>query len=141
MLAESGYPGMKVLEFAFSIGHESDYLPHKYPQNCICYTGTHDNDTILGWLKSLSEEELDYVLDYLRSGSLEEGVWDLIALAWSSPADTAITQMQDFLELGSEARMNIPSIAANNWQWRALPGQYGQELAGKIEKLTNLYWR
>ena len=141
LLAESGYPGMKVLEFAFSIGHESDYLPHKYPQNCICYTGTHDNDTILGWLKSLSEEELDYVLDYLRSGSLEEGVWDLIALAWSSPADTAITQMQDFLELGSEARMNIPSIAATNWQWRALPGQYGQELAGKIEKLTNLYWR
>ena len=141
LLEDSGYPGMKVLEFAFTPGTDSDYLPFHYGKNCICYTGTHDNDTLVGWIKTLSKAELNYVKAYTRSKTAEDCVQNLIALAWSSPADTAITQMQDFIGLGSEARMNTPSTASGNWRWRATKDQINTRLAAKIRALVNLYWR
>lgn len=141
LLKETGFPGMKVLEFAFSAGYESDYLPHRQIQNCVCYTGTHDNDTLAGWLSSLTQEDLEYVLDYIRCGDPANAVWAMIAQAWASPADRAITTMQDLLGLGSEARMNTPSQPAGNWSWRMKPGQLTEGLAKRLQKLTALYWR
>lgn len=141
LLKASGYPGMKVLEFAFTAGQDSDYLPHNYGKNCVCYTGTHDNDTLAGWFDSISEADREFVMAYTRSRTPEEGPWDLISLAWASTADTAIAQMQDFLELGSEARMNTPSTPSGNWSWRLISGQLTDELAERMAEMTRLYWR
>ena len=141
LLEESGYPGMKVLAFAFTPGVDSDYLPFHYTSNCICYTGTHDNETVLGWLRSLSKAELSYVKNYTRAKTIEDCAQNIIALAWSSPADTAIAQMQDFIGLGNEARMNTPSTPSGNWRWRARKEHLNARLASKMLALTKLYWR
>lgn len=141
LLQESGYPGMKVLQFAFTDGYESAYLPHNHVKNCVCYTGTHDNDTIAGCLASADEADLEYMLRYLRVEKPEDAVWGMIAAAWASTADTAITTMQDILELGSEARMNIPSTSAANWSWRMKPDMLTPALTEKLLGLTKLYWR
>lgn len=141
LLKESGYPGMKVLQFAFNAGENSDYLPHNYGKNCICYTGTHDNDTLAGWFDTLSKADREYVMEYTRSQTEDECLWNLIALAWASTAEIAITQMQDFLGLGSEARMNTPSTPSGNWVWRMEKGALTSELAERIAALTKLYWR
>lgn len=141
LLKDSGYPGMKVLQFAFTPEIESDYLPHRYDHHCVCYTGTHDNNTLLGWLSELSESERTYVYQYTRSKTDQECIWNLIATAWASPADIAITTMQDLLELSSEARMNTPSISTGNWTWRAERGCFTKQLAKRINDLTKLYWR
>ena len=119
MLEGSGYPGMKVLEFAFDGDAENVYLPHNYKNsNNICYTGTHDNDTLAGWLENCDESTRKYCEDYTNTNSTEETVWALIRLAWSGISETAVAQMQDILCLGSEARMNTPSTLGENWQWR-----------------------
>ena len=141
LLRESGYPGMKVLAFAFTPGTDSDYLPFHYDRNCICYTGTHDNETLTGWLHSLSKTELSYVKSYTRSRTIEDCAQNVLALAWGSPADTAIAQIQDFIGLGNEARMNTPSTPSGNWRWRARKEQMNARLAAKIHSLTKLYWR
>ncbi|MCI5924474.1 MAG: 4-alpha-glucanotransferase [Oscillospiraceae bacterium] len=141
LLRESGYPGMKVLAFAFTPGTDSDYLPFHYDRNCVCYTGTHDNETLTGWLHSLSKTELSYVKSYTRSRTIEDCVHNVLALAWGSPADTAIAQIQDFIGLGNEARMNTPSTPSGNWRWRARKEQMNARLAAKIHSLTKLYWR
>ncbi|MFH1295836.1 MAG: 4-alpha-glucanotransferase [Bacteroidota bacterium] len=137
---EFGFPGMKILQFAFDSEEANDYLPFNFTRNCIVYTGTHDNDTTRGWFASASEEDREYVLEYLNTGG-EDIHWDLIRLAWSSVANTAIVPMQDLLGLGSEGRMNIPGTTVNNWRWRAKSMDFTEELATQLAKLTILYGR
>lgn len=112
-----GFPGMKVLQFAFDSGPSNEFLPHNYPQNCVVYTGTHDNDTTIGWYESAPEEEKHRAREYTRSDGSEIH-WELIRLAMLSSADQAIFPLQDFMNLGTEHRMNTPGTPEKNWQWR-----------------------
>ena len=137
----TGFPGMKILGFAFDSGEENDYLPHTYTKNCVVYTGTHDNDTLIGWFQKAKEEDRQFARDYLNSRSDDEIHWDAIRGAWSSVASMAISPVQDFLGLGSEARINTPGVAAGNWQWRLRHGVLTDELAERIAKLTRVYSR
>lgn len=142
LLADSGYPGMKVLEFAFdSRDGGNDYLPHCYPHHCVVYTGTHDNDTILGWAASAPADDVAFAKAYLRLTE-EEGVhWGMMRTAWASVADLAVMQFQDLLGLGREGRINTPSTLGTNWQWRALPGTYDASLAQRLYAEARLYQR
>lgn len=141
LLAASGLPGMKVLEFAFDSREDSDYLPHNYDRHCVVYTGTHDNDTAVGWMRSAPEADVAKAAEYLRL-TPEEGLnWGLMRGAWSSVGDLAIVQMQDILGLGSEARMNVPSTVGTNWRWRMLPGALNPALAKKLRRQMELYQR
>lgn len=142
LLADSGYPGMKVLEFAFdSRDGGNDYLPHCYPRHCVVYTGTHDNDTILGWAASAPADDVAFAKAYLRLTE-EEGVhWGMMRAAWASVADLAVMQFQDLLGLGREGRINTPSTLGTNWQWRALPGTYDASLAQRLYAEARLYQR
>ena len=137
----TGFPGMKILGFAFDSGEENDYLPHTYTKNCVVYTGTHDNDTLVGWFQKAKEEDRQFARDYLNSRSDDEIHWDAIRGAWSSVACMAISPVQDFLGLGSEARINTPGVASGNWQWRLKQGVLTNELAERIAKLTKIYSR
>ena len=137
----TGFPGMKILGFAFDSGEENDYLPHTYTKNCVVYTGTHDNDTLIGWFQKAKEEDRQFARDYLNSRSDDEIHWDAIRGAWSSVASMAISPVQDFLGLGSEARINTPGVASGNWQWRLKQGVLNNELAERIAKLTKIYSR
>ena len=143
LLKESGYPGMKVLQFAFDPSEDSDYLTYKYQRNCVVYTGTHDNDTTAGWFEKLSDGDREVALRYMNSfyTPKEEQHWDLIALAMRSTADTCIIPVQDFLGLGSEARINMPSTLGDNWKWRMTKGAFSEELKEKIRRMTKLYGR
>lgn len=141
LLRRTGYPGMKILQFAFDSGEENDYLPHNYEKNCVVYTGTHDNDTALGWLASASEQDAGFAADYCRLSKAEGYHWGLIRTAYASVSFLAVAQMQDFLGLPSQCRMNTPSTTQGNWQWRMLPGAATPELAKKIRTLTALYGR
>ena len=137
----SGLPGMKVLEFAFDDLAPSDYQPHTYHKNTVCYTGTHDNMTARQWLESLAPEVLAYAKAYMHLTEEEGLVWGMIRTAMSSVSDLCIVQLQDYLELDGDARMNFPGTTEHNWTWRALPGSYDMILAEKIRKLTALYGR
>lgn len=141
LIKGTGYPGMKILQFAFDSKSESDYLPHNYEKNCVVYTGTHDNDTVLGWFKEISNEDYDFAVRYLKLDN-DEGInWGLIRGAWASTAYLAIAQMQDFLGLGSNARMNFPSTLGGNWTWRINRDSLTDELAKKIAEITRTYGR
>ncbi len=137
---DSGYPGMKVLEFAFDPREPSNYLPHRYPANCICYSGTHDNETLMQWLAHTSDETRAYVADYLgTSGDL---CWGILRAGMASVADTFIAQLQDYLALGEESRMNEPgTLSTKNWSWRVAPDALTPALAERIRHLTKLYER
>ncbi|MGI6168657.1 MAG: 4-alpha-glucanotransferase [Christensenellales bacterium] len=138
---ESGYPGMKVLQFAFDSLDESDYLPHNHSKNCVVYVGTHDNDTICGWFESAPQKLRDYATEYLRLDR-EEGVhWGFLRAAMASVSDVAVNQMQDFLGLGSEARMNTPSTLGDNWQWRVEKQALSDGLAKRMARISRLYGR
>jgi len=141
LLKESGFPGMKVLQFAFDSGEENDYLPHTYPTNCVVYTGTHDNDTSLGWIKSAPKESVKFAKEYLQLSKDEGYSWGMMRGAWSSVADMAIVPMQDILGLGTEARINVPSTIGNNWKWRATADQITGKLAKKLYRYTKMYGR
>ena len=141
LLKDSGYPGMKVLQFAFDSREESDYLPHLYGKNCVVYTGTHDNDTIIGWTKTASKSDVEYAKKYMRINGAEGFNWGMMKVAWASPADTAIMMMQDFMGLDSEARMNEPSTIGNNWQWRIDGTCINDWLAQIIYENTEIYCR
>ena len=142
LLRETGYPGMKILEFAFdSRDNGSDYLPHCYPPHCVAYTGTHDNDTILGWMATAPKKDVSFAKAYLRLSAREGYHWGMMRSAWASPADLAVMQAQDLLGLGSEARMNIPSTLGENWKWRALPGAFTPQLATRLRKEARVYQR
>ena len=142
LLKSSGFPGMKVLEFAFDASGESDYLPHNFKSsNCVCYTGTHDNETLAGWTATLSRADAKFTREYLNVKRNKDIPRAVIRAAWGSIADTAVAQMQDFLELGSEARMNIPSTLGGNWQWRMRSDALTDKLAEEIYELTRIYGR
>jgi 4-alpha-glucanotransferase len=134
-----GFPGMKILQFAFS-GPDNVFLPHFYPQNCVVYSGTHDNDTSRGWYESVPEGEKDFARRYLRvDGS--DIPWDLIRAGWGSTAVFALAPMQDLLGLGTEARMNFPSRLGGNWEWRMTEDALNRDLQSMIQELNWLYHR
>ncbi len=142
LLRDSGFPGMKVLQFAFG-AYDSEYLNHHHIKNCVVYTGTHDNPTIREWLGSLSDGERAFVRAYIHSEFTDEGgfVWDFIREAYRSVADLCIIPLQDYLVKGKEARINTPSVAWGNWQWRLEPNFLSRELAKSIRGLAELYRR
>ena len=135
-----GYPGMKVLHFAFDSDARNPYLPHNYERRCVVYTGTHDNDTTLGWFQSRSARERAAILRYLGTDG-SDMPWDLIRLAFASVADVAIVPLQDVLGLGTWARMNLPGQADGNWTWRLAPGQLKPEHADRLKELASTYGR
>ena len=142
MLAATGFPGMKVLQFAFdSRDGESGYLPHDYPQNCVAYIGTHDNNTILGWLEEAPANDIAYAKDYLRLNEQEGMALGMMRGLWASAANLTVVLMQDVLELDGEARMNTPSTVGTNWKWRALPDSYTDEMAEKLRHEMQVYHR
>ncbi|MBR7132218.1 MAG: 4-alpha-glucanotransferase [Clostridia bacterium] len=141
MLKSTGFPGMKVLQFAFSSEEESDYLPHKFGSNCVVYTGTHDNDTIIGWLKTAEPEEAQKARRYINFEGEQGFNWAMIKAAMMSVADICIIMMNDIVGLGSEARINIPSTLGGNWQWRIKPECINEWLAEIVRENTILYGR
>lgn len=141
LLKESGYPGMKVLEFAFADDDENDFLPHNFKPNCVVYTGTHDNDTILGWYAQTEGWEKEHCDRYLGLRYGDEVNWKFIEAAYKSVADTAIVQMQDILGLGTKARINIPSTLGGNWSWRIRKDALTEELSARLLALATRYAR
>ena len=138
----SGFPGMKVLEFAFDSREPSDYLPHTYTRNTVCYTGTHDNMTMRQWFETSDEDAVAYACEYMALTEAEGLVQGTIRTAMSSVSDMCIIQMPDWLDLGGEARMNFPgTLSDSNWTWRVKDGIINKALAEKIHKLTKLYGR
>ena len=136
----SGLPGMKVLEFALS-GPDNAYLPHNYQPHCVCYTGTHDNDTAVGWYTHATEEEKEFAKAYLGVDDAESARLALLRCGQGSVAELFVAQMQDYLALGSEARINVPGIGGGNWRWRMLPGAATETLAKEIKALTHTFGR
>lgn len=138
---EFGYPGMKVLQFAFAGKPSDPFLPHNYLPDCVVYTGTHDNDTTVGWYAHGTPVECDYARRYLaRDGS--DIAWDFIRLAWSSAATTALTTVQDLLSLDSGSRLNLPgTTGAPNWCWRVGAGALSDGVAVRLRDLTHIYGR
>ena len=146
LVEESGYPNMKVIEFAFDerdTGNASDYLPHNYPRNCVVYTGTHDNETLLSWLEDITPAERRQVRKYLNNfkDSGKELCNDLICLVMQSVANLCIVPMQDYLGLDNSARMNQPSTLGKNWKWRLKEGQFTAELQKEMLELATRYGR
>ena len=143
LLEDSGFPGMRVLEFAFDTrdGSGANYLPFSYPTNSIAYVGTHDNDTALGWLETAPAGDVALAREYLHLDPAEGEGWGMMRAIWASPADTAVVQMQDLLGLGSEARINTPSTLGGNWVWRARPGFASRRLAERVHRQMELYRR
>ena len=137
LLKDSGYPGMKVLEFAFDSGEENDYLPHNYTENCVVYSGTHDNDTLMGWHdNTASDSDKAHAWSYCHISPEEGFNWGIIRTAYESKANYAIIQIQDILGLGSEARINTPSTLGGNWEWRIDSSALTNELAAKLKDLA-----
>lgn len=143
LLKDTGYPGMKILQFAFDSREEGCYMPYKYPRNCVVYTGTHDNDTIEGWYRSISENDRATAETYLNNKHTPDGQvhWDYICCALATVADICIIPVQDYLGLGSEARINIPSVPSGNWKWRMKKEAFTPELKKKIRSLAEVYGR
>ena len=141
LVADSGFPGMKVVQFAFDSREGSNYLPHTYPTNCVVYTGTHDNDTIMGWMKTAPKASVKFAKEYLNLTKEEGYNWGMMRGAWGSVADTAIVTMQDIIGAGSEARMNTPSTLGGNWEWRATSDQIDNKLAKRVYKYMEMYGR
>lgn len=143
LVEDTGYPGMKVMEFAFDSREAGDYMPYNYTHNSVVYTGTHDNQTLAAWYDELTPADRELSEEYLnlRGCSREEIVWAFIRLTLGSVADTAVIPMQDYLCLGAEARMNQPSTLGRNWQWRMKKGEFTEELIEKIKKMAGVYGR
>lgn len=143
MLKESGFPGMKVLEFAFDDSENSDYLPHKYQENCIVYTGTHDNETLVGWYENMNRRNKSFAREYMgcRHTPKKEMHWEFIRLAMASPAKLAVIPVQDYLGLGAGARINEPSTLGKNWKWRLLPGEITGDVLKQCRRMAKLYGR
>lgn len=138
LVKDTGFPNMKVLQFAFDSDIKDPFLPQNMQSNCVCYTGTHDNDTTLGWLEKATNKEyllFSHLVPKDQSGS---DVLSLIAFGMNSPAKTVIIPLQDYLELGSQARMNTPGTPYNNWQWRFESSDISQHLCDKISRLSAL---
>lgn len=140
-LKESGYPGMKVLEFAFDGNAENEYLPHCYEKNCVVYSGTHDNETLQGYFESLSKKQYEFLCSYAGVERKEDLTKAVIKLAYRSVADTAIIQMQDILEKDNHARMNLPATVGKNWKWRMKQGEFGAEEIAWLKELSKTFGR
>jgi len=134
------FPGMRILQFAFASDAEDSFLPHNYIVNCVVYTGTHDNDTTIGWFNTCTEKERHAMLAYFGTDGHEIS-WDLIRRLFASVADTAIIPLQEVLSLGPEARMNYPSRLGGNWSWRFLPEALTPEIRTRLRRLTEIYGR
>lgn len=142
MLADVGYPGMKILQFAFGEDSANEHLPHNFTSsNCIAYTGTNDNETLKGWVSSQSSDTLKYCMAYLGVKKKKDIPKNIIKQTWASVAQTAIAQMQDFLNSDASARMNTPSTLGNNWQFRTSEDDFTDKLAKRILKLNKMYNR
>ena len=146
LVEDSGYPNMKVIQFAYDasdIGGSNEYLPHNYKNNCVVYTGTHDNETVHGWFMGLDKANKDHIRSYLRDFDTANK-WmyrKLIDLAMMSCADTCIIPLQDWLGLDNSARMNTPGTVDANWAWRLLPGQLTDELGEEVCNVSKRYGR
>lgn len=142
LLADAGFPGMKVLQYAFT-SWDSIYLPYRHEKNCVVYTGTHDNTTTRAWVEELNDGEREYVRRYINSENTDYGrfVWDFIREAYRSVADLCVIPLQDYLVKGKEARINAPGTAEGNWQWRLKPGFLSDDLCRSIRGLSELYGR
>lgn len=139
---DSGYPGMKVLEFAFDSREPSDYLPHRYTPNSVCYLGTHDNMTMQQWFDEAKEDDVAYAKEYMGLNMEEGYVWGMLRGGMSSVSETFVAQMQDYIGLGAQGRMNFPGTLSDaNWTWRAKAEDFTPELAARIQAMTKLYGR
>ena len=136
LMAWTGFPGMKVLCFAFDADETNQHHPSNYSRNMVLYTGTHDNDTVLGWAEKTEKKTLAFAERTLGFKTLEEAPWAFIRGAEESMADTVVIPMQDVLGLGGWARMNLPGTVGGNWLWRMKPGAATEELAEKLRKLN-----
>lgn len=143
LLSQTGFPGMKVLEFAFDSNGESIYLPHNYPKNCVVYTGTHDNQPLKSWYEELSENDRNFSRNYINNWDrpYEEIHWDFVRLALASVADLAVIPIQDYLGTGKNGRINEPSTMGNNWKWRLKQGEVTEDIINTIRELAWLYGR
>ena len=143
LMDETGYPGMKVLQFAFDSGNTNFYLPHRYKKNCVVYTGTHDNDTTKAWYYGMNDWAREYSKAYLNNYDRpwEDIPWDFIRAAEASVANLAVIPMWDLLCCGSEGRMNHPSTLGENWKWRMLPGEFREDIIGRLRWLTDTFQR
>lgn len=141
LVKRTGFPGMKILQFAFDSREESDYLPHNYDKNCIVYTGTHDNETTRGWFDNLPRQDKKFCKEYLGIHYAKDAVWELIRAAFASVSDTAIIPMQDYLELPMAARINTPSTLGGNWVWRMNKDALSKELCAKMRDYARIYGR
>jgi 4-alpha-glucanotransferase len=137
---EMGFPGMKILQFAFGDDPLQEYLPHNYQSNCVVYSGTHDNDTVLGWYHTAKDAEKTYLKHYMGSSG-KDVHWDFIRMAFGSIADMAVVPLQDVLGLGTEARMNTPGVAAGNWGWRYSEADLTPAIAEQLKTVTHAYGR
>jgi 4-alpha-glucanotransferase len=142
---------MRILQYAFGGDAQNRDLPHNYIKNCVAYTGTHDNDTTVGWFDSQAgsgstrdisqvSRERDFCLKYLKSDGREIH-WDCIRALWQSVANTAVVPMQDLFGLGNEARMNLPASSSGNWSWQCLEDDFSEEIANRLGELTEIYGR
>lgn len=143
VLGKSGYPGMRVLEFAFDGNRNNDHLPYNWKSNLVAYGGTHDNDTLVGYFTGLQYWELGYIREYMecRDGSIEDLVDKIFKTAYESVANLVIFQMQDVLKVGNIGRMNLPSSMGTNWRWRMLDGQFGPDKVERLRYLCDIYGR
>jgi len=137
---EVGLPGMKVLHFAFGAQADHPFLPHTYPHHCLAYTGTHDNNTTLGWWQAADDRVRDHARRYLATDG-HDIVWDLIRLCLSSVADTAVVPMQDVLALDHRSRMNRPGKSSGNWSWRVRADAFNDDVGGRLRTLCERYGR
>ncbi len=136
----NGFPGMKILQFAFDSAEDNDFLPHNYPANSVVYTGTHDNDTSHGWYHRAKSEDKQFAKDYLDS-SARNIVWKFIRAAWAATSVMAIAPLQDVLGLDNDARTNVPGTDSGNWEWRYSADMLTDEVVERLRKLTQTYRR
>lgn len=141
MLDDFGFPGMKVLEFGFDSREQSDHAPHQIKENYVCYLGTHDNSTIIGWLTAADKKDVTYALDYLGLNDINDFNWQMIKIGMMSLANTFICQIQDYLGLDDSARINTPGTLGNNWKWRIHKDVLTKKLTNKIANYTAMYGR
>lgn len=141
LLHKVGYPGMKVIEFAFDGNNRNPYLPHMYETNCVAYGGTHDNETLRGYYDNLSKTNLAYALQYTDSKSRDALIWQVFRMTYQSVADTVIFQMQDVLEKGNETRMNLPATIGDNWRWRLKKNEFSSMHIQWLLNLSIMYGR
>ncbi len=141
LIKKSGYPGMKVLQFAFDGNTNNEHAPHNYEKNYVVYIGTHDNETMKGYIGNAPEQNIEYMMKYLDVDDKDKIVDEIIRCAYASVADTTIIQMQDLLGKDNSARMNLPSTIGTNWKWRLKDGEFTKEIRNRLRELTKVYGR